>query len=256
MDKSALISIARFTLKEAVNNRLFGLTLAGLLIMFGLTEFAGELAITESIEVRALLAGSSVRLFIVFTVSLFVITSMIREFNDKGFELILSLPIPRHSYFLGKMIGYMVLGALFILAGGLLLLVYSQASWVMFWMLSLGCELTIMIALSLLCLLTFSNVTVAFVTVMAFYFLARSMHVIQLVSRSPILEYHTVSQEFMNFLVNALAFVMPELDRFTVSDWLLHGVSGPELVLVVVQTAIYVPLLVAAGLFDLYRKEL
>ena len=253
---SPVTTIARFTLREAVNNRLFSLTLAGFLILLGLTGFAGELSITESEQVRALLAGSSLRLFIVFTVCLFVITSTVREFNDKGFELILSLPIPRHSYLLGKFCGFMLLALILIVAGGVLLCLYSPPAWLLAWMFSLACELGIMIALSLLCLLTFSNVTVAFSVVTAFYLLSRTMYVIQLISRSPILEYRTFSQEFMNHVVDAIAFLLPDLHAFTGSDWLVQGAPADALVAVTVQTLVYLPLLVAAGLFDLYRKEL
>lgn len=254
--KNPAVAIAYYTFQEAVRNRLFILTIVGLVCLFGITEFIGELAVTETARIQALLIGSGVRLFAICTVSLFVITSTVREFNDKGFELILSLPIPRYSYFFGKFCGFLLLAFVITAAAGALLLIYSDATYVLAWSVSLIAELAIMIALSLLLLLTFSNITVSFILVLAFYLLARSMDAIQLIARSPILEFHTLSQEFMNRLVDAVAFLLPELHNFTRSDWLVYGASWPELGAVAVQTLIYVALLSAAGLFDLYRKDL
>ena len=102
---SSIFTIARYTFFEAINNRLFTLMLIGLICLLGLTEFVGELTITETSQMQAVLLGSVFRIYGIVIVSLFVITSMVREFNDKGFELLLSLSITRASYFLGKFSG-------------------------------------------------------------------------------------------------------------------------------------------------------
>jgi ABC-type transport system involved in multi-copper enzyme maturation permease subunit len=255
MQKTVTI-IAGYTFLEGLRNRVFGLSAVGLVCLFGLTEFVGDLAITESSQIHALFIGSGMRLFTVATVALFVITSMTREMNDKAFELILSLPVARSTYYFGKLLGYYALAFIMILLTGALLSVFVGLGQASVWALSLFCELGLVIAVSLLCLFTFSNVTVSFIVVMTFYFLARSIHAIQLISSSPILEFKTFSQEFMRFLVNAIAFLLPDLYDFTRSDWLVYGIQGHGLYHVLLQTAIYLPLLVAAGLFDLYRKDL
>ena len=248
--------IAAYTFREAVRNRLFLLTLAGMLCLLGLTAFVGELAVTEQRQIQAAIIGAGIRLFVVCTVCLFVITSTVREFNDKGFELILSLPAPRSSYFLGKCAGFMLLALVISAAGAVLLLLYSDPGAVLLWYVSLACELLILVALSLLCLFTFGNITVACMLVLGFYLLARSMETIRLVSMSPILESHTLSQEFMNGLVVAIALFLPDLHRFARSEWLIHGGDWAVLPPILIQTVIYVALLGAAALFDLYRKEL
>jgi Cu-processing system permease protein len=255
MHKS-IFTIARFTFFEAVRNRLFALTLVGLICVLGLTEFVGELAITEANNMRAVLMASGMRMFAVITIALFVITSMVREFNDKGFELIVSLPIPRFCYYFGKFIGFFLLSLVIAMATALLLLIYSPLPAVSVWVVSLVCELAIIISLSLLCLLSFNNVTVAFMVVMAFYLLSRSIYAIQLISNSPIMEFYTYSQQFMRMITDLMAYLLPGLHNFTRSEWLLYGVDVQAMQLVIVQSFIYLCLLTAAGLFDLYRKNL
>jgi len=251
-----VLTISRFTFYEAMRNRLIGMMVVGLICILGLTEFIGELAITETQQIQSALMGAGLRLFVVCVIGLFVITSMVREFNDKGFEVILSLPMPRSSYYFGKFLGFFYLSIIISLAASSILLVYSQPVSVLFWFFSLNCELLIVISLSLLCLFTFSNITVAFVAVMSFYLLARSMSVIQLISDSPILEAHTFSQDFINFIIDAIAVILPKLHIFTKSEWLIYGVDYSDLLAVMSQTIIYLVILLSAGLFDLYRKDL
>ena len=254
--RQKLSTIAYYTFLEALRNRLFLLSLTGLVCLFGIAEFAGELAITETRQIQAALVANITRWFLVITCALFVITSMIRESNDKGLELILSLPVSKTSYYFGKYFGFISLALVILTLASPLLLLYSGPLALAGWLFSLLCEIAIIIAVSMLCLFTFSNITVSFIAVLSFYILSRSIEAIQLLSVSPILESDSYSQQFMNLLVNAIAWVLPDLDAFTRSDWLVYGITSTALVFVFIQTVIYLAILFAAGLFDLYRKEL
>ena len=180
---------------------------------------------------------------------------MVRELNDKGTDMLLSLPVSRTGYYFGKYTGFLALAWIITVLSGVMLLLYAVPSALPGWLLSMACEGAIVVALSMLCLFTFSNITVAFIVVMAFYILARSISAIVLLSTSPVLETKTWSQEFMNWLVSALAWVMPDLDRFSDSAWLVYGIESGTLTLVLIQTFVYLALLISAGLFDLHRRE-
>ncbi len=106
MNHNLLLTIAKYSIWEAVRDKFLLFILTGVIVFFCISLFIGELAITESVQMQSALLASSLRLFSVFTMGLFVITSMIREFNDKGFELILSHPVPRSSYYFGKFTGF------------------------------------------------------------------------------------------------------------------------------------------------------
>ena len=101
-----ILPIARYTLLEALRNRLLWLAL--ILVAGGLafTQFLQQVAITESNQVQAALLAAVVRFGAVFMLASFVVTSMVREFNDKVMELILSRPLRRSRYFFGKLTGY------------------------------------------------------------------------------------------------------------------------------------------------------
>ncbi len=254
---SPVLVIARYTYLEAIRNRLFMLALTGLVCAFGLSEFVSELAITESREFVASIIASLLRFFCVFVIGLFVITSIVREYNDKGFDYILALPYPRRVYYFGKLIGYTLLSVVVVLSVSVILLFYSDLVPVIYWCLSLVLELLIVVSLSLLFVFTFRRVTQAFSGVVAFYLLARGMETIQLISDSPLLKTNTLSQDFINSLLDLIALVLPRLDLFARTEWLIY--AAPDLSALstnLVQTLVYVILLSACSLFDLYRMEI
>ncbi len=248
--------IARLTLLEARLNRLFWLLLIVLIAAVSLAEFMGALAITESAQVQAAVLGTVLRASAVVVVSLFVISSGVRELNDKGTEFVLSMAIPRASYYLGKLLGFSLFACL---AAGLLslaLVLYVPITQVLYWALSMSCELLLVTAFSLLCLVTFRQITVALSAVLAFYVLARTVATIQLIGRGPLVEPGTLSQQLMNGLIDAIAFVLPSLERFAPSEWLVyHTGDWQDLTVIMGQTAVYLLLLSGAALFDLYRRS-
>ena len=254
---SPLFAIAFYTFLEALRNRLFGLVVVFLVAGFGLAEFTGELAIIEAVPFQSGFLGAVLRLFAVFVVSLFVITSMVREFNDKGLELVLSLPITRRDYFFGKLAGFSVLAMLTALLCSLCLLVYVPWDQVLLWGLSLTCELLIVTVFSLFCLFTLNQVTLALSAVMGFYVLSRGIAAFQLMSQGPLADTVSFSQQFINALINGIAFLLPELHRFTATEWLVyHTGAWQDLAPIAGQSAIYLVLLAGAALFDFYRKNL
>ncbi len=248
--------IARFTLIEALRNRLLRLLAIVVLAVISLAEFLGALAITEAVQVQSAALGALLRVSAVAVVSLFVVSSGARELNDKGIELILSVAIPRAAYFFGKFLGFSLFALLVAGLFSLALVFYVPLPQVLLWSISLVCELLIVSAFSLLCLVTFRHAIAALSAVVAFYVLSRTAAAIQLIGGGPLIDSETLSQQMMNGLVDAIAFVLPSLERFAASDWLVYHTGGwQDLIGVMGQTAVYLVLLSGAALFDLYRRN-
>jgi ABC-type transport system involved in multi-copper enzyme maturation permease subunit len=257
MNHNLLLTIAKYSIWEAVRDKLLLFILLGVIVFFCVSLFIAELAITEASQMQSALLASVLRLFSVFTMGLFVITSMVREFNDKGFELILSHPVPRSSYYFGKFAGFAVVALFIALINASCLCLYAPASAALFWSFSLFCELLIIISLSLLSLFSFNSITISFSVVMAFYFLSRSIEVIQLISDSPILASASMSHQFINGLLDIIAYIIPDLYKFTQTEWLVYSIDlKSDISFVIGQSLIYISLLSCVALFDLYRKEL
>jgi len=251
-----VLAFGRFTFLEAVRSRvgLVALALIGAGVALG--QFLDQIALTESQAIRTTALAAIYRLGAVFLIASFVITSVVREHNDKGLELWLSLPVSRAAYLLGKWAGCvwaaLLLGALFSLP----LLLTTEPARTAAWSLSLMLELCLVASVSLLCVLTFSNVVSSLAAVASFYVLARVMAALLVIGASPVAPHESTSFVAANWVLGAIAALLPRLDHFTLTGWL---VSDPQpwaaLPMIAAQTLVYCALALGAGLIDLQRKN-
>jgi hypothetical protein len=249
-------TIALFTALEARRGRLLWLLAATVLAAFLLSEIAAAAAVTESNAIRLAFLAAILRIAAVFLVASFIAGSIAREQSDKGSEMVLSLPMPRYAYYLGKLAGFAAVAVVVVALYTALIALHSPPLQASLWAVSLLCELLIIVALTLLCTFTFAQVPVILSAVAAFYLLSRTMEAIRLMSRGPLVDATEPSSRLIAGVVDAIAYVLPNLNRFTPTDWLVYqtGTVG-DLAGIAVQTAIYIALLLAAGLFDLYRRN-
>jgi len=251
-----VLTIARYTALEAVRTRFAWLIVALVFAGIGIGAFSGGLAITETRQTETAIVASILRFASVMLVILFVTTSVARDFSDKSVELMLSLPIPRGGYYLGKFAGYALVAACTAIPLLLVMLIFSAATPVLGWGISLILELLLVCAISLMFAFAFSQLTASITAALLFYLLSRSIAAIQLMAHGPMSNQSDTSQQVMTHMVDAMAYLLPDLERFTRTDWLLYPASSTvELGTLGLQTAVYLMLLSAVALFDLYRKN-
>lgn len=251
-----VLSIGCFVVLEAWRTRLPVIAAIALSVVFGVALFVQQLAITEGNRVETAFLAALTRLAAVFITSLYIISTMAREFNDRVADLTLALELPRHTYILGKLVGYATVAVGLAFAAGLVLSIVAPAIGVVAWTISLLLELWIVVALSLFCIITFNQVMPAASFVLAVYVLARSISGIRLIAASPLVADQGLAFRFLDGLVNAIAYVLPGLDEFTRTEWLVdRGASLVAVAPAAGQTAIYVTLIVAAALFDFQRRD-
>jgi Cu-processing system permease protein len=239
-----------------MRNRLLLLSLLVIGISFGLVEFIGDLAITEHRATQIAVLAAFLRLSAVVIIAMFVVSSTVRELQDKTLEMILAMPLHRGAYYLGKLIGFIQVSFVIGLIFASMLLIYAPAEQVMFWCISLFFELTLVAAFGLVMLFTFKQIPSALSGVFIIYAASRTATSIYLMSKYPIIPHTSIGQKFMDAFVEILTWFLPDLHRFTQTEWLVYSTgSWSSLIPVITQTLIYLCLLSAIALFDFYRKN-
>ena len=253
---SQVLTISRFTIIEALRNRLILMSFLVVGISFVLVEFIGELAITEHRVTQVAILAAFLRISAVIIITLFVVSSTIRELHDKTLEMILAMPIHRGSYYLGKLIGYLYLAVLIAVIFSVLLLLYASPDQVFIWMISLFLELTLVIALSLVMLFTFNQLPSALAGVFLIYGASRIVTSILLMSKYPIVAHTSTAQKFMDGFIELLTWLLPDMHRYTQTSWLTYNTADPGMLLPLFgQTVVYLVFLSFIALFDFYRKN-
>ncbi|OGA25644.1 MAG: hypothetical protein A3I02_09510 [Betaproteobacteria bacterium RIFCSPLOWO2_02_FULL_67_26] len=253
---SRIATIARYTLLEAVRTRLPALLLVTLLALLAASFFIEAISVAEGARLQAGFYAASMRLACVFIAGLYVLVSVTREFDDKGLDVLLALDLPRSHLVLGKLAGFLAIGALIAVAAALPLALLAAPQAMLQWAASLALELAVIVALALFCIITFNQLTPAASFLLGFYLLARSLTAIRLMSANPVSGGEELSHQVIHFLVETLALVMPSFDAWTQTAWLVNEpASWSALSQLAGLSALYVALLAAATMFDLYRKN-
>lgn len=254
---SPCITLALLTLREGVRQRFLWVLVGVLLLGIFLASFARSLAVTEAQEIfNALLAGF-LRLMAVLVTILYVLNSQARESQDQGMALLFSLPMARSSYFFGKLAGYALLVLCLVGLFSLPFLLFGSLAQGSLWGSSLFLELLIVVVFSFLVQGTIRPVPVAFVTVLLFYLLSRIMASLLLIGHGAILPQDSSYRIVLNTLLQTIAYLLPRLDRFTQSEWVVYDQGGwSDLYFVLMQSIGYLCMLCGAALFDLYRKSI
>lgn len=251
-----VVTIARYTLLEALRTRLPLLTAAIIAILIAASFFIREIAITDSVRFQTAFYAAAARFAAVFVTALYVIATITREFNDKGLDISLALDLPRSHYILGKLAGFLAMSLVLASFVALPLTVFAGVEAALQWGASLVLELAVIVGLALFCVITFNQVMPAASFVLAFYLLARALTAIRLMSTNPISGGDAPSHEIMRWLIEALATVIPALDQWTQTAWLVDGAAGWRVLPSIgAQCALFVTVVVAAAIFDLHRRN-
>ena len=273
MKLNTITAIFKFTLLEVVRTRLGFFAIAIVATVYALAEFSASLAITESFEYRVVTYATIIRLIAVFIVALFVTSSVIRDFDDGLFELLISRPVSRVTWYMSKQLGYFVAALLFSIICVLPLVYFVRLSSfsdgvlsanLFIWWLSCFAELCLVVAASMALAITLRNTTIGITGVLAFYVLSRTVSALVLMSARAAEDIGQAVNQLVANGVQALAYLLPDLSRFANPAWLLPANTvemsldagfTSDIHYVLVQTLIYCLVLSSIGLFDLYRRN-
>jgi len=247
--------LARLVLVEARRGGLPWLAAASVAVAIGLAAFLSQVALIEARSVQLAVVAALLRACAVFLIAVQVSASVGRERNDKGLELMLSLPVTRAGQFLGRLAGFAGMAAALAFVFALPLFIWASPGAVVLWAASLALEGALVAAAALFFAMTLAQPVPAIAATLGLYLLARSMAAIQAIASAPLAE-PSFAHQAARVCVDAVALLLPRLDAVTSTDWLLYGAPGAAAYgSAIGALAVYIALLAAAGLFDFYRRS-
>ncbi len=249
-------AIARSTFVEGLRTRLLEVTALTVVVILAASAFIHELAVIESARMQIAAYAAAVRFAAVFIAAFHVLSSVAREFNDKGIDVALAVDLPRSHYIVGKLAGYVALVTLVAALAAVPLVALAPPANALLWAVSLVLELAVIAAAAMFCAVTFTHVLPAAGFVLAFYLLARSLTALRLIGEHPISGGGTWPHEFVAGSLKALTLLMPSFDTWTRTVWLLDAAPRwPDVAAIGAQALLYVVLLFGATLVDFYRRN-
>src|SRR5687768_852736 len=178
-------TLARAVLLEARRGGLPWLAAGCIVLALALAAFLSQVALTESLALQAAVVAAVLRACAVFLIAAQVASSTLREMNDKGLELMLSLPLSRSSQYLGRLAGFAACAVVLAAAFALPLLLWARPGVVALWAASLACEAALVAAAALFFAMSLAQLVPAIAATAGLYLLARSIAAIQAIAGGP-----------------------------------------------------------------------
>lgn len=247
--------LARLALLEARRGGVLWLALAAVAAGLALGGFLSQLALTESRMLQAAVLAAVLRVTAVFVIAAQVVASVRREIDDRRLELALSLPLSRTTQYVGRLAGFAACGAVLAALFAAPLLLWAPPAAVAAWAFSLAGELVLVAAAALFFAMTLAQLVPALGATAGLYLVSRSMSAMQAIATGPLAE-ESLAHQIARHALDALALLLPALDRVTRTEWLLYGLPDARTYASALGTlALYTLLLGAAGAFDFERRS-
>lgn len=255
-----MLATLRYVLLTAIRDRLFSTLLGLAALIYAAAKFLGGAAMAEGHDLALAIAAGSGRSLMVAGLLVFVVFHVRRMAENRELETLLARPVSRLGFVMAYGLGLGVVALLLALPLGLGLSLFGP-DWLGLgaWGLSLALEALIVSCLGLFAALALDTSVAATLSAGGIYVLARLMSVFIGIAESRLVEAETQSQAldaFVRYGLKALSLLLPRLDVFAQSVWLVHGPPlAQTLWFLLLQTMVYVPLLLLASVFDLRRKR-
>lgn len=253
-----MLSTIRYVLLTAIRDRLFFGLLLGVLAAAYISSVLGSTAMVETKQMAITFTASSARVIIMVGIIVFIGFHMRNAFDAREIDVLLSRPISRTSLVISYWLGFAVVATLLVVPA--VAVVYAMGlinvTGYMLWSLSLLLESYLVVSLALFAALTASSGVGTVLSSLALYTLSRMMGFFIVTTKSGML-FHTQEINVVTTgLLKAVSVVVPRLDFFAKSSWLVYGAkSYDDLYLFLMQSAAFIPLLILASVIDFKRKQ-
>jgi len=252
-----MLTNIRYILITALRDWLFIGLLAGILFATAISATLGSTAFLEQREMTITFAASSSRLILMVGLIVFVCFHIRNAFDTKEIDVILSRPISRSNLVIAYWLGFAFVAFLLTIPVVGIIGFIGANSWVGFigWSVSLLLETFMVVALALFSAFTLRSAVTSVIACMGFYVLSRMMAFFVVTSQSGMVgtEWQHL---LMRYTLQAISTVVPRLDFFAKSQWLIYGFdTNQDWIVFVAQAVIFVPLLVLASIADFRRKQ-
>ncbi len=249
-------TLVAYILATALRDRLFLAFLVLTALAAGMGMFIGGAAIVEKHELSVAYVATATRLIMVIGLVLFVCFYLRRSFESREVELMLSRPLSRTAFVLAHVISFIVLSLVATAIASFVVGAVAQpeAEALLRWSLSLWLECIIMVLTAMFFSLALPSAVANVLACFGFYVLSRMIGLLTGIAHST--SNDSTILYFVSQTMQAISIVVPRLDLFGQTSWLVYGVSDEiGFSVIALQALVYAPLIVAAAVFDMKRWQ-
>ena len=252
-----MLTNIRYILITALRDWLFTGLLLSVFCATGISAMLGSTAFLEEQEMTVTFAAGASRVILMVGLIVFVCFHIRNAFDTKEIDVILSRPISRSNLVIAYWLGFAFVALLLTLPVIAIIALIGVNNWAGFagWGISLILETFMVVALALFSAFTLRSAVTSVIACMGFYVLSRMMAFFVLTSQSGMVGGEN-KYLLMRFALKAISSIVPRLDFFAKTKWLIYGFdANQEWIVFVIQAGVFIPLLLLASIADFRRKQ-
>ena len=249
----------RYVLLTAIRDRFPVAILVALIAATAICALMAASTLSEGAQTGLAYAGEFYRAVLVLGLVTFISFHVRNLHESREIEAILSRPISRTAFVLAYYGAFACMATVLALTTAPMMMATLAANGIGLaeWEASMVLECLIVAALALFCAMALTSATASVMVALGFYLLGRTAQFFLAIAVSGT---GASDNEGVNLgaqgIMAVIATVMPRLDLFGQSRWLVYGPGGGwGLDVLILQCAIYVPLLLLATARDLRVKR-
>lgn len=255
----------RYILITALRDKLFIGLFVAILVAASIALFMGSTAMVEQAQMTVVYIAGASRVILITGLIIFICFHVRRAFENREVEVTLTRPISRASYVCCYWLGFSVLAVLMVIPLAVFIAIFLKVSFsgLLFWSLSLMAEALLVGAFALSCALILQSAVTGVMVSFGFYVISRMMGFFTFM-----LQHTKVNTDFTDWywltqrVLETISMVVPRLDMFSKTEWLVYGVDGDSTIwlwssvpLFVLQALVYIPLLLSMSIYDFRRRQ-
>jgi len=266
--------LVKYILIAAIRDKLMMTLMLMIALGTSMAIFMGSAAITEGESFSVVFGAGGLRFVGVLGLVLFCCFYIRRSFDNKEVEFLLSRPISRFSFLLSHAVSFSIL-SLFV-ASVITAVMYfigvPSPSGLMFWGMSVVSEYIIITVVALFFSMVLSSAAGSALATLGFYSLCRMMGTVLGIVEVSV----DMKTAVMGSIMKVVSIIIPRLDLMGQTSWLVYGSKGAagmqflsktsDIVVnfvqqiglsgfIIIQTILFVSLLLAATAYDFYKRE-
>lgn len=251
-----MLTNIRYILITALRDWLFLGLMIAVLCATGIASVLGSTAFLEQQEMTITYAAGASRIILMLGLIVFVCFHIRHAFDTKEIDVILSRPITRANLVIAYWLGFMLVALILLLPIVALVGIIGvmNVQGYLFWAVSLLLEAGIVVGLALFSAFALRSAVTSVLGCMGLYVVSRMMVFFVMTAEHPM--FSELKFIVMRWLLQAISWVLPRLDFFGKTEWLVYGVTKPEIwQAFMLQAAIFIPLLIILSITDFRRKQ-
>lgn len=251
-----MLTNVRYILITAMRDWLFIGLLAGVMVAAMIAAMLGSTAMLEEKEMMVTFASGAARLILMTGLIVFVCFHIRHAFDTKEIDVILSRPLSRAALVVAYWLGFAYVSLLLTVPVVTIVGLIWVGNWAGYfgWGISLLLEGALVVALALFSAFTLRSAVASVLACMGFYVLSRMMAFFLSTADSSMMQKQPYI--FFKYVLQIVSTIVPRLDLFSKSEWLIYGFNAAQdWLLFAAQAAIFVPLLLLAAIADFRRKQ-